>query len=540
MDSQKLIKRLNVFNRIGPQILLLFLVLLSSCQKTSQPSKQQKLRTCIASDISSFDPRKGTDMATQGVIRMLFTGLVYLDQSLVPQLDLASSYRVSDDFKTYVFFLKDSHWSDGSRITAHDFVETWKTALTPAYSSPNTNLFHFIKNAKKAYLGTVSIDQVGVKALDDKTLVIELEKPNQHFLNILINSVFSPVHTSMRYNPIDFKHLVTSGPFTLKKYLLQNQIILNKNPHYWDADKIQLDEIDYFIIKDQATALLMFEKKEIEWLGDPLIKISSDAIPDLRAKGLLHYVQGAGTHWLFFNTKKFPYNNANIRKALSLAIDRQKILVDVMHDDHPAPPLGLIPKILKKEKWHPWFQDNDVIHAKKCFAKGLKEMGITAQEFPTITIDFATNALWSKVLQAIQQMWIENLGIKVKNEGTDSGIFFAKFVNQEFDIARMGWVMQYDDCINLLDIFKYNNIQPNFTGWENPEYIRHAEAISSSSEKERWEHVEAAEKIFFDELPSIPLIDATALYLEQPYVKGVRVNHLFQIDFRWASVEEHP
>ena len=153
-------------------------------------------------------------MATQGVIRMLFTGLVYLDQNLVPQLDLASSYHVSDDFKTYVFFLKDSHWSDGSIITAHDFVETWKTALTPAYSSPNTNLFHFIKNAKKAYLGTVSIDQVGVKALDDKTLVIELEKPNQHFLNILINSVFSPVHTSMRYNPIDFKHLVTCLLYT--------------------------------------------------------------------------------------------------------------------------------------------------------------------------------------------------------------------------------------------------------------------------------------------------------------------------------------
>jgi oligopeptide transport system substrate-binding protein len=539
MNSQKLIKRLDFFKRILPQVLIFFLVLLSSCQKNSDPSKQQKLRTCLASDISSFDPRKGVDMATQGVIRMLFAGLVYLDQNLIPQLDLASSYRVSDDFTTYVFFLKESRWSDGSLITAQDFVETWKTALTPAYSSPNTNLFHFIKNAKKAYLGTVSIDQIGVKALDDKTLVIELEKPNQHFLNILINSVFSPVHTSMRYDRIDFNHLVTSGPFTLKKYLLQNQIILNKNPYYWDTAKIQLDEIDYFIIKDQATALLMFEKKEIEWLGDPLIKIASDAIPDLRAKGLLHSVQGAGTQWLFFNTKKFPYNNANIRKALSLAIDRQKILVDVMHYDHSAPPLGLIPKILKREKWHPWFQDNDVIHAKECFAKGLKEMGITAQEFPTITINFATNAIWSKVLQAIQQMWIENLGIKVQNEGTDAGIFIAKFANQEFDIARMGWVMQYDDLVNLLDIFKYKNIQPNFTGWENAEYIRHTEAIFSSSEKERWEHVEAAEKIFFDELPSIPIMDATALYLEQPYVKGVHVNHLFQIDFRWASVENH-
>ncbi len=116
-------------------------------------------------------------------------------------------------------------------------------------------------------------------------------------------------------------------------------------------------------------------------------------------------------------------------------------------------------------------------------------------------------------------------------KATDAAIFLAKLANQEFEIARMGWLMQYDDLVNLLDIFKYKNIQPNFTGWENPEYIRHAEAIFSSSEKERWEHVEAAEKIFFDELPSIPLMETTGLYLEQPYVKGVSVNHLYQIRF---------
>jgi oligopeptide transport system substrate-binding protein len=149
-----------------------------------------------------------------------------------------------------------------------------------------------------------------------------------------------------------------------------------------DTDKTQLEELDFFIIKDQATALLMFEKNEIDWLGEPLIKISADAIPDLRKKGLLHYVQGAGTHWLFFNTAKFPYNNANIRKALSLSIDRHKIVTDILHFEHTALPLGLIPQILKKEKWHPWFKDNDVNQAKECFAKGLQELGITAKEFP--------------------------------------------------------------------------------------------------------------------------------------------------------------
>ncbi|HEX2579644.1 MAG TPA: peptide ABC transporter substrate-binding protein [Rhabdochlamydiaceae bacterium] len=529
------IKRLKAFCAIG---LLLMMALLAACQKTGVAGQKRKvLRTCIAADVPCLDPRKGTDMSTQGVVRMLFAGLVYLDQNLVPQLDLASSYHVSDDFKTYTFYLKKSYWSDGSAVTAEDFVETWKTALTPAYFSPNTNLFHFIKNGKKAYLGTLSIDQIGLQALDEKTLVIELEKPNKNFLNVLINSVFAPVHKSMRYDQSNYKHFVSCGPFQLKKYALKDQIILHKNPHYWNAPHVKLDELDYLIVKDPTTALLMFEKKEIDWLGEPFIKIPSDAVPNLRAQAVLHSVQGAGTHWLFFNTQKFPYNNVNIRKALALAIDRERIIKDVMHYENSSAPLGLIPKILKKEKWHPWFKDNDVALAKECFAKGMEELGLTPRDFPPLTINFATNAFWSSILQAIQQMWSENLGIRVNNAETDPAIFFHQYSHQEFDIARMGWLIQYDDLVNMLEIFKHKNIQPNFTGWENGEYIRHTEAIASSSESQRWEHIEAAEKIFFDEFPSIPIIETTALYLQQPYVKGVHLNYLFQIDFRWASVD---
>src|SRR6185436_17705536 len=130
MNTEKPQNKLKSSQRLI-RVLLLCLVLLSSCQKNDTAStKQQTLRTCLAADISTLDPRKGTDMATQGVIRMLFAGLVYLDQNLVPQLDLASSYQISDDFKTYTFFLKESRWSDGSLITAQDFAESWKTALT--------------------------------------------------------------------------------------------------------------------------------------------------------------------------------------------------------------------------------------------------------------------------------------------------------------------------------------------------------------------------------------------------------------------------
>jgi oligopeptide transport system substrate-binding protein len=468
---------------------------------------------------------------------MLFGGIAYLDKNLVPQLDLVSSYRISDDSKTYTFCLRDCFWSDGSPITAADFEESWKAALTPAYSSANTNLFYFIKNAKKAVFGKVSLEQVGIHAIDDKTLVVELEQPNHNFLKILINSIFSPVHKSMRYEKANYNNLISSGPFRLRKYTFQNQIVLEKNPYYWNADQVHLDEIDYYVIKDHATALFMFEKKEVDWLGEPLTRISLDALPDLQSKGFLNWFQGAGTHWLFLNTDKYPLTNTNIRKALALAIDRQKIMQDVMHLNNPSPPLGLIPKILKKEKWHPWFQDNDIQAAKAYFAQGLQELGITAAEFPALTINYSINPLWAKVIQAVQQMWAENLGVRIKSEGIDSQIFIRKYYNHEHQIARLGWIMQFDDPASLLEIFKLKNSQPNYTGWEDSEYIRHADAAYGCSETEKWEHLEAAEKIFFDAMPSIPLTDSMGVYVKQPYVKDVFVNYLYQIDFRFAHIE---
>ena len=412
-----------------------------------------------------------------------------------------------------------------------------KVRSSPAHASTNTNLYYFIKNAKKALEKEVPLDHVGVKALDDTTLFVELEHPHPNFINVVINTIFSPVHQSLRDTPLDSKNLISSGPFLLKNHALQNQITLERNPHYWNADQTHLDQIHYLVIKDPATALLMFEKGELDWMGEPLMRLSTDALPDLKKKGLLRTLPAAGTQWLFFNTNKPPLNNANVRKALAYAIDRHKIQRDVMHDDSALTALGLIPRILKKERWHPWFQDNDMEKAREYLAKGLGELGTTVDQLEPIAIHYPMHPTWSKVLQALQQMWEQNLGIKIRCEGCDTQIFFSQLYNFKHDIARFGWVMQYDDLVNLLEVFKFKNKRPNCTGWENPNYIYHTDASYTDNEEEKWQHVEAAEKIFFDEMPAIPLVNILIGYVEQPYVKGVFVNYLYQIDFRWASIE---
>lgn len=518
-------------------VLLLFLI--CGCQPTEHKPKNrpQILRTCIAADILSSDPRKGVSMHNQGVVRMLFAGLVRLEQDLTPRLELAESYRISPDYKTYVFTLKDCKWSDGSPITASDFENSWKAALTPAYSSAGTNMFFHIKNGRKAFLGQISIDQFGVKALDDKTLVIELENPNPHFLNILFHSVFSPVHKSMLYTPPNNAQLICSGPFCLKKHLFENQIVLEKNPSYWNSANVKLDELHYYIIKDRQTALAMFEKEELDWLGEPLTKIALESIPSLKAKGRLNSFPFAGQQWMFINTEKKPLSNVNIRKALSYAMNRKMIMKELLHLDEAQPTLGLIPKIVKKEKWHPWFVDNDVQEAKALFEKGLGELGLLGKPFPKIKISYHI-ATDPKPIQAIQQMWKENLGIDVEVDAMDPSSLFNNWYSRNYDITWLGWIVPYNDPTCMMELFKYKNSQPNNSGWENSDFIRHAEAsLSSGSESERLAHNEAAEKIFCDEMPSIPVYDTVAFYLQQPYVKDVVVNELYLVDFERAYLE---
>ncbi len=520
-------------------LLLFCITLLTGCNIfiPKQKPSRQILRTCLGADILSLDPRKGVSMVSQSVTRMLFMGLVRLDPYLKPRLELAESYSHSPDHKTYTFILKECRWSDGSPITAYDFEETWKAALTPAYYSSCTNLFFFLKNAREIFLGHASIDQLGVKALDEKTFVIDLEYPNPHFLDILIHPIFSPVHQSMRYSLPDSSKLVCSGPFCLMKYAFQNEIILTKNPFYWNHKNIKLETICYYIVKNPITALSMFEKKEIDWLGDPLAKISFEAIPMLKAKGMLRNFPTAGLEWLYINTNKFPLNNVNIRKALAYSIDRKMLMREVLHLENPNPTLGLIPKIVKKERWHPWFADNDILQAKNLFEKGLKELRLKADQFPKINITYS-NSLNSKVILAIQQMWKKNLGIDISIEQVDGPILFSKWYEHDYQILWLGWILQYNDPGSMFEIFKFKNARPNCSGWEHPGFIQHANAFSITlSEQERWEHMEAAEKIFCEEMPSIPVNDLTGFYLAQPYVKDVLVNRLYQIDFDRASID---
>lgn len=518
----------------------LVLCLLTACgvQDPPKSSPKQVLRTCLKTDPPSMDPRVGVDALSDAVIRMLFDGLTYMDKEGKTALALADSYEVSSNYQIYKFWLKDAKWSDGTPLTAHDFELTWKGMLSPQAVAPNCNLLYLIKNGRAAKKGEISTEEVGVHALDDKTLLIELEYPHTTFLDALTNCAFYPLHPKMREGTLNYHSYISSGPFQLKEYQFQNKIVIAKNPHYWNASSVHLDEVDFYIIRDESTALLMFRNGEVDWLGSSLGELSIEALPALREKKLLSVVPVAGTNWIEFNTQKFPFNNVHIRRALALAIDRKAIVDNIFHGEFQVA-LSHIPKIQKKEEWHPFFQDNDIQEAKRIFAQGLKELNLSLKEFPVVTLIYNNADMWHKMVQAIQYQWSKVLGINVQIQGMDWGTYIARLWKKDFEIARFGWRVQYNDPANLLEVYKYKDFLNNHTGWENPLFTTYLDQALSCLEKSRWAFLDSAEKILMEEMPIAPICHVFSLFIQKDYVKYVYVSSLNTVDFRWAYIESH-
>jgi oligopeptide transport system substrate-binding protein len=513
-----------------------------SCQKAEKKTAKNILRTVLMTDPPSLDPRMGPDAISAGITYNLFIGLTYTGKNGDTELGLAHSFQVSEDQKTYTFFLKHSKWSDGSPLTAFDFEQTWKELLQPNFPAASVNLFYLIKNAQKAKRGEVPVDEVGIRAVNDRTLVVELENPTSYFPEALTHRAFYPMHASMRGKILEIGDIqpssyVCCGAFKLKDYKFQNELLLEKNPYYFEAKEVALDGIHFSIVRDQHTAFLMFEKGELDWMGSPICELPRDVLPKLKKTKKLEVSPAAGTWMLMFNTNQFPFNNANLRRALSLAIDRKALVKNITQLDDPIA-LSLVPPIQKKSNWHALFEEHNIKKARELFEMGLKELGIKASDLNEVTIAYNSSDLWNKVVQAIQQQWYEAFGVTFKLNCADWKIHLDRLSKGDFQIGRYGWTCQFNDESNLLELFKYKNHYNNYTRWENSEFVSYMNAANSANSNEkRSQLLEAAEAVFIREMPIAPLFHLNSAYVKQPYVQGVYVSPVVNIDFRFAHLD---
>lgn len=505
------------------------------CQSSSSSltrSSAHTLELNIGGDPQTLDPRKARDLKCQTISRMLFEGLFRLDQNEKPQLALAENLEVSSDLKKYTFHLKTSMWSNGDKVTASDFVYAWKKILLPDFPSDSAFHLYVIKNAKAAKEGKLSLDEVGVYAPDEHTLVVELESPTPYFLSLVTLPAFFPVNQEVdQKNAYWFQSAVTyvcNGPFQLTDWKHQNYLALEKNSAYWDAPSVKLKAIKLHMVQEE-TELKMFEKGELDWAGSPLGTLPVDALKSLKDQHGLKKKEFLGTFFIRTNILRAPFTQPAIRKAFALAVNRQAI-VDHILQGGQIPATGIVPTSLHLRK-EPYFQDADVHKARDLFSGKDKSH--------QISLLYPSSERSHLIAQALQQQWFEAFGMRIRLEGVEGKVYLDRISKGDYSMALGSWIADFADPINFLEIFKYKNGGSNNTHWESPHFAHLLEQSSQSTDlSERRDILAQSEQVLIDEMPIIPIFYYSMLYVNQPTLKGVVLSSMGQIDFKWASLED--
>ncbi|OEG00084.1 hypothetical protein BHF71_06470 [Vulcanibacillus modesticaldus] len=507
-----------------------------------KPAVEQKLRLNARTEPPSLDPGTATDSTSFEILRVLMEGLVRLDKNgqVTKGSGMAKDWKVSDDQLTYTFYLKDDiYWSNGDPVTAQDFEYAWKRVLNPETAADYAYQLYYLKNGEAYNNGEATADEVGVKALDDKTLEVVLEAPTPYFLQLTAFGTLYPVNKNVvESNPnwaADASTYVSNGPFKLASWEHDSEVVVTKNENYWNKDEVKLDEISWVMVNDDNTAYQLFLNKEIDIDAAP-----QELTYELIQKGEATSTPILGTYMYLFNTQDEIFKNKNIRKAFSIAIDRDAIVNQVTKGGQ-IPAYGFVPPGSSPDMGVDFREYNgdlipDVSEAKKYLELGMKELGLT--ELPTITLSYNTSEGHKKIAQAIQAMWKDNLGVEVELSNQEWKVYLETIDAGEFQIGRYGWLGDYMDPMTFMDMWVTGGGN-NGAHYSNPEYDALIEkAKSTADQKVRLEALAEAEKILMDEAVVAPIYFYTRVFIQQDYVKGVVRHGDGATDFTWTYIEK--
>jgi oligopeptide transport system substrate-binding protein len=420
--------------------------------------------------VVSLDPRIGGDQESSLLVKLLFDGLMRIGDDGKPKCSLTESYSISEDKKQYIFKIRESYWSDNSRVIAYDFEYAWKKVLSPDFSTPFAYVFYPIKNAKAAKKGEISLDEVGVKALDEKTLVVDLENPAPYFIELTANTLYSPVnHVVDKIHPNwatqrneDF---VCNGPFYQRTHGSNFVFEFAKNNRYWNAPNVKIDRVLFTQVKGKP-ALKMLKNNQLNCLGLNLVTIDDINEEDFREKA--SFYPSLKVSWQCFNVNHFPFNNHKVRLAFSMAISRQEIIQIFPLPKKRQPAFTPLPDRLTQHMNSDFLIKENKLLAKQFFQEGLKELGICSDDFPIIYI--STTIQDRHVASVFKFQWENVLGIKCEIEISAWKEHFKKMTSKNYQIGGMNWTSWLKDPIYTLQSFKYSDEKVNFTGWENQEF----------------------------------------------------------------------
>lgn len=488
---------------------------------------------------SSLDTGYGNSSDSICPRGIMFEGLVRIFNNKIEPA-LAESWDISEDGLTYTFHLRDSKWADGQPVTAHDFEYAIKRLIDPSEDAPNGNyswMGYYIKNGKEFNNGECDASEVGVKALDDKTLEITAVKVMPYFIDLMKMPTFYPVRKDYvekygkEYASSPDK-VMCNGPFALKEWNHESSLIFEKNEHYWAADKINVDRIEAYIISDVQTTLNMFDSGELDIINN----IPKEFIPKYKSTGEIVSVDGATVWFAAMNTKidrgesSKLLKNKNFRKAFSYAIDRQS-MVDVARGDGSIPITRICPDLMTilDTTWgerYPYKAHDysvDAENVAKYFEKALQETGLKKEKMPTFKLLIHEEEVTKTIAQILQSVLKTNFGIMLEIDTQTYKGRVEKENNGDYDICITNWAPDYNDPMTFLECYESSNsYNMYFGGYNNPKYDELIKFANETTDMEkRADAMFEAEKMFLEDMTLVPLFQTSGYWAKKVDLKNV-------------------
>ena len=505
-----------------------------SSSSKSSPSKKT-LNWMVASEIPTMALSKATDSTSFNQLSNTMEGLYRLGKGSKLEKGLATSEKVSKDGKTYTYTLRKSKWSDGSELTAKDFVYSWQRTVNPKTASQYSYLFSGIKNADQIVAGKKPVSSLGIKAVGKYKLVVTLERRIAYFDKLMGFAVFFPQSEKAvnkygsKYGTAS-KYMLYNGPFKQTGWTGSNlSWKMVKNDNYWDKKNVKLDTITWSVQKTPSTSYNLYQSNKLDYTG-----LDASQTKQLKnQKGYVTLNQGA-TFYLQFNVAKNKYlANTNIRKALSLAVNRKGLTTSLGGNSVPANTLtptqltdvngeDYTKRISKSaEAYYPTSTQKS--EAVKYLNKGLKELGVSKFSFKVLSDDTDSGKKTTEFLQSNFEdtfggkvsVSVQNLPFKTRLSRSTAG---------NFDIVVSGWSADFADPISFLDLFTSTNAENNGK-WKNSQYDKLvADSKTTASTSKRWDDLTKAEEILLNNVGVAPLYYNTNAALIRPTVKDVYQN----------------
>jgi ABC-type oligopeptide transport system substrate-binding subunit len=516
----------SAIRRIG-RVLAAAVLLAGPIGKIAPAAAEKVLRIANMAEPETLDPHKSSTVNESNILRNLFEGLVVLDPSGKVTLGVAESFSISEDGLTYTFRLRaNAKWSNGEPVTAGDFVYSLRRIEDPKTRSQYAEVLYPIKNAQEVNTGKAALTDLGVAAVDARTVEITLKAPTPYFLQLLTHTSSLPVNekTVTRFADEWLKpgNMVSNGAYMLNDVKPNSHVRIVKNPNYWDAAKVTIDAVVFDPSEDRAAVLKRYRAGEFDILRD----LPNDQLSWLRQNmpKELHIAPYAGVYFYVFNTTKPPFNDKRVRAALSMAINRE-IMVEKISMAGELPAYGFVPDgtanyTPRRVPWRTMSQAEREAAAQKL----MSEAGYGPNKPLRFELAYNTSENHKRIAVALAAMW-KKLNVNVELVNSEFKVHLNNMRVGNFQMGREGWIVDYNDAQGYLFLLQTSTKQQNFARFSNPEYDRLMDEASFTADAcKRAALLEQAEGILLEELPVLPIYFYVTKNLVSTKVKGWQDN----------------